>query len=102
MPQKHIPERSCIACNRKREKRELVRVVRNAEGQVGLDPTGKKAGRGAYLCRDIACWTRGLERRGQLEHALRGPITAEDRSMLQLKLQEFARVGLAAPAGDPA
>ncbi len=93
MPPKHVPERSCIACGQKREKRDLVRVVRGADDRVDVDLTGKKAGRGAYLCRDEACWTKALQRRGQLEHALRGAVSPEDR----VKLQEFARAGLAAP-----
>src|SRR5439155_18913344 len=47
---KHIPERSCVACDTVRPKRHLVRLVRTADGRVEVDPTWRKSGRGAYLC----------------------------------------------------
>ena len=53
-----IPTRSCVACRTARPKRELVRVVRTPGGAMVLDETGRAAGRGAYLCRDAACWYR--------------------------------------------
>ena len=65
---KHIPVRTCVACRRTDAKRGLFRLVRDAEGRVTVDPTGKQAGRGAYLCHDPACWEQALKRRG-LERA---------------------------------
>ena len=59
---KHIPVRQCVACRTGRPKRELIRVVTDASGSISLDPTGKKAGRGAYVCRNRHC----------LEQAIRG------------------------------
>lgn len=50
-----IPMRKCTGCNEMKPKKELVRVVRSPEGEVSLDLTGKKPGRGAYVCRDSAC-----------------------------------------------
>ena len=50
-----IPLRKCIGCNTSKDKRELIRVVRNAEGEISIDTTGKKPGRGAYICKDAAC-----------------------------------------------
>jgi uncharacterized protein len=50
-----IPMRKCTGCNEMKPKKELVRVVRSPEGEISLDLTGKKAGRGAYVCRDIEC-----------------------------------------------
>ncbi|MBE6555082.1 MAG: YlxR family protein [Ruminococcaceae bacterium] len=50
-----IPERQCLGCNERRAKSELLRVVRSPEGEVTLDFTGKKSGRGAYICRNVAC-----------------------------------------------
>jgi uncharacterized protein len=67
---KHVPQRTCIACRRADAKRGLMRIVRDADGRVMLDPTGKRAGRGAYLCHDAACWDQALRRHG-LERALR-------------------------------
>jgi predicted RNA-binding protein YlxR (DUF448 family) len=59
---RHIPIRQCVACRTPRPKRELIRVVTDPEGQVSLDPTGRKPGRGAYVCRNRTC----------LEQAIRG------------------------------
>ncbi|MDQ7028490.1 MAG: YlxR family protein [Ardenticatenia bacterium] len=74
---KHIPIRTCVACRTRRPKRELIRVVRTPEGQVQVDPTGKAKGRGAYLCPQVPCWERVLQRHTILAHALKGPVPAE-------------------------
>lgn len=50
-----IPMRKCTGCNEMKPKKELVRVVRSPEGEISLDLTGKKPGRGAYVCRDVQC-----------------------------------------------
>ncbi len=55
MKVRKIPERQCMGCNEKKPKPELLRVVRDPEGNVSLDFTGKKSGRGAYICRSVAC-----------------------------------------------
>src|SRR5437868_2306858 len=80
---KHIPVRTCIACRRTDAKRGLFRLVRQADGRVAVDPTGKRAGRGAYLCHDPACWEQALKRRG-LERALRiEAVQPDDRAALE-------------------
>lgn len=53
--QKKQPERQCMGCNEKRPKKELIRIVRTPEGAVELDFTGKKSGRGAYICHSRTC-----------------------------------------------
>ena len=50
-----IPERHCVGCGETKEKKQLIRVVRTPEGDVVLDVTGKKSGRGAYICRSLSC-----------------------------------------------
>ncbi|HYS01221.1 MAG TPA: YlxR family protein [Candidatus Eisenbacteria bacterium] len=65
-----------MACRQSKPKRELVRLVRGIEG-LAVDPTGRAPGRGAYLCRDPACW-RVAEKKRSLERALGGPIRRED------------------------
>ncbi len=75
-----IPQRTCVACRQARPKRELIRLVRTPDG-VEIDATGKKAGRGAYLCRYRQCWDAGLGRRS-LDHALKAQITTENREAL--------------------
>ena len=88
---KHIPHRTCIACRTGRAKRELVRIVRTPEGAVVIDETGKRNGRGAYLCTQMSCWERALERR-HLERALKVELTTE----AQAQLREYA-TGLPQP-----
>ncbi|MDF2567258.1 MAG: hypothetical protein K0R90_714 [Oscillospiraceae bacterium] len=55
MQTKKLPMRMCTGCGEMKQKRELVRVVKNKEGEVSLDLTGKKAGRGAYVCKNAEC-----------------------------------------------
>ena len=55
MQQKKIPMRKCTGCNEMKPKKELVRIVRSPEGEISVDLTGKKSGRGAYICRSGAC-----------------------------------------------
>lgn len=78
---RRIPQRTCIACQQERPKRELIRVVRTPDGHVLLDPTSKKSGRGAYLCAKRSCWELALKK-GKIEHALGVPISPEDRVAL--------------------
>jgi uncharacterized protein len=77
---KHVPQRTCVGCREVLPKRKMVRIVRNADG-VRIDPTGKLAGRGAYLHDQRECWERGLK--GALGHALRTTLTQEDRARLE-------------------
>lgn len=52
---KSQPQRTCMGCNGKKDKRDLIRIVKNREEQISIDKTGKKEGRGAYICNDIQC-----------------------------------------------
>ena len=78
---KHIPQRTCMACRKTSSKQELVRLVRLSDGSVEVDTTGKRAGRGAYLCPILECWEIGLKS-GRLEHALRTNIAQGNRDQL--------------------
>jgi predicted RNA-binding protein YlxR (DUF448 family) len=73
--------RTCVECQQVRPKRELVRVVRSPQGEIGVDERGKAAGRGAYLCRSRTCWETAVTRE-RLDHALKTELTAEDRERL--------------------
>jgi len=77
---KHVPQRTCVGCREVLPKRKMVRIVRTADG-VQIDPTGKLAGRGAYLHDQRECWERGLK--GALAHALKTSLTQEDRARLE-------------------
>lgn len=76
-----IPQRTCIACREQEGKRALVRVVRGVNG-VEVDPTGKLAGRGAYLHPVRACWENALASRA-VQRALRTSLTADESARLQ-------------------
>jgi predicted RNA-binding protein YlxR (DUF448 family) len=78
---KHVPQRTCIACREVKNKQELVRLVRVADGSVEIDINGKKAGRGAYLCLTEECWAKGFKE-GRLGYALKANISPENRDRL--------------------
>lgn len=72
-----MPQRTCVACRRTDSKRTLVRIVRTQERGVTVDPTGKLAGRGAYLCADRTCWNKALKI-SALNRALKTPLTEDE------------------------
>ena len=74
--QKKIPQRQCMGCRERKEKRQLIRVVRSPEGEVSLDFSGKKNGRGAYLCPDMECLKRAQKAKS-LERSLETPSPQE-------------------------
>jgi len=82
---RRLPQRTCVGCGTVTSKREIVRVVRTPEGRVVPDPTGKKPGRGAYLCAKEECWEAGL-RKGRLERSLKVTVSPDDAAALR----EFA------------
>lgn len=89
---KHIPQRTCIACRLTDAKRRLIRIVRDQSGRVAIDPTGKKSGRGAYLCDNPACWVQALKRQS-LVRALRvDALSPEDLEALQQFVATLAPV----------
>ncbi len=75
------PMRTCVCCRESKPKRELLRIVRTPDGYVLLDATGKKAGRGAYLCAKRSCWENALKRK-RLEQTFEVAISAEDQAAL--------------------
>lgn len=76
MVQRRVPMRTCVGCRTQRAKKELVRVVRTPEGQVVLDRTGKKSGRGAYVCAQRECLMAARKSKA-LERALEREISPE-------------------------
>jgi hypothetical protein len=85
-----VPQRTCIGCRTTSTKRDFVRVVRTPEGGVELDPTGKRAGRGAYVHASPECWSEALKK-DRLSNALRTTVTSEQRAALEayaVSLQE--------------
>lgn len=76
MKKRRIPQRMCIGCRERMEKRNLIRIVRTPDEEILVDPTGKKAGRGAYLCGKVECLEKAIKTKG-LEKALNCSITPE-------------------------
>ncbi len=77
MKTRKVPMRMCTGCRERREKRDLIRVVRTPEGVVTIDKTGRKNGRGAYLCRDsLPCLEKAVKTK-MLERSLETPIGAD-------------------------
>ena len=73
---KKIPQRQCVGCRIKRDKKDLLRIVKTPEGEIVLDATGKKSGRGAYVCPDPECLKKARKSRA-LERAFDTAIPAE-------------------------
>lgn len=87
-PSKPKPQRTCVTCRQVKTKHELVRLVRTADGSVEVDISGKKNGRGAYLCHSRKCWETALKS-GRLEHSLSTVIDREHRELLVKAAEEL-------------
>ncbi len=88
--QKKIPQRQCMGCRERKEKRALIRVVRCTDGQVQLDFSGKLNGRGAYLCPDPECLKKAQKAKS-LERSLEVPIPEEVYQRLQKEMEGSVR-----------
>ena len=86
MKTKKIPMRMCLGCNEMKPKRELVRVVKSKEGEISLDLTGRKSGRGAYICRDIECLKAARKAR-RLEKSFACKIDDEVYDSMEVELE---------------
>ncbi len=76
MRERKMPQRSCIGCRAVKDKKDLVRIVHTPEGEYHVDPGGKAAGRGAYVCRDAACLEKAF-RTEALNRAFRTKVPGE-------------------------
>ena len=76
MVKKKKPERTCMACNEQKEKQELLRIVRSKDGIIEVDLTGKKSGRGAYICKNEECLNKVIKSK-RLERVFEKEITPE-------------------------
>jgi len=83
---KKIPVRRCVGCNEGKPKKELVRIVRSAEGEISVDLTGKKSGRGAYLCPQPTCLAKAQKAK-RLERALDCAIPDEVYARLAQEIE---------------
>ena len=82
---KKIPLRKCVGCQEMKGKKEMLRILRTEDGQVCLDTSGKKNGRGAYLCYSAACFEQAVKSKA-LERALKTAITADTYADLKKEI----------------
>lgn len=90
MSVKKIPLRQCIGCGEMKSKKEMIRVIKTAEGEILLDATGRKNGRGAYLCPSMECFKKAVKGRG-LERSFKMAIPREVYETLEKGMEEIDR-----------
>ena len=90
MSVKKIPLRQCIGCGEMKSKKEMIRVIKTAEGEILLDDTGRKNGRGAYLCPSMECFKKAVKGRG-LERSFKMAIPREVYETLEKEMEEIDR-----------
>ncbi len=87
MTQRPRPQRTCVACRRVADKREFIRFVRDADGEVHVDPSGKAPGRGASVCATSACFEAAVTK-NRLASALRASLIEEDVERLRREFED--------------
>ena len=86
---KKIPMRRCVGCREMKEKRELLRIVKDNEGKIFVDPTGKKNGRGAYVCKSTSCFAQARKAKS-LSHEFGCEIPEEVYDEITRQLEAYA------------
>lgn len=85
---KKIPLRQCIGCGESKNKKEMIRVLKTPEGEFTIDATGRKNGRGAYLCRSMECFEKAVKGKG-LERSFKMAIPKEVYETLKKEMEEL-------------
>lgn len=88
MSTKKIPLRQCIGCGEMKNKKEMIRVLKTSEDEIILDATGRKNGRGAYLCPSMACFKKAVKSKG-LERSFKTAIPKEVYETLEKEMEQF-------------
>ena len=90
MSMKKVPLRQCIGCQEMKSKKEMIRVIKTAEDEIMLDATGRKNGRGAYLCPSMECLKKAVKGKG-LERPFKMAIPKEVYETLEKEMEELGR-----------
>ncbi|MBQ1689448.1 MAG: YlxR family protein [Lachnospiraceae bacterium] len=90
MINKKSPSRMCVGCGEMKEKKQMIRVIKTPEHEIVLDVTGKKNGRGAYICRSVACLQKAIKSK-MLEKSLRTAIPDSIYEALEKELKELEK-----------
>ena len=85
---KKIPLRQCIGCGEMKNKKEMIRVLKTSEDEIILDATGRKNGRGAYLCPSMECFKKAVKSKG-LERSFKMAIPKEVYEALEKEMEQF-------------
>lgn len=85
---KKTPLRKCLGCQEMKDKKALIRIVKDQENQFMIDPTGKKNGRGAYVCKDVSCFEKAFKTKG-LERSFKMAIPQEVYDALRKELEKI-------------
>lgn len=88
MSTKKIPLRQCIGCGEMKSKKEMIRVLKVSDGEIILDATGRKNGRGAYLCPSMECYKKAVKSKG-LERSFKMVIPKEVYEALEKEMEQF-------------
>ncbi len=88
MSTKKIPLRQCIGCGEMKNKKEMIRVLKTSEDEIVLDTTGRKNGRGAYLCPSMECFKKAVKSKG-LERSFKMAIPKEVYETLEKEMEQF-------------
>ncbi len=88
MKTRRVPQRMCLGCREMKNKKELIRIVRTPEGEIELDNTGKKPGRGAYICPDIQCYNKAVKSKS-IQKALEKSIPEEISEKIKDQLEKM-------------
>lgn len=83
---KKVPLRQCIGCGEMKSKKEMIRVLKTAEGEITIDATGRKNGRGAYMCQSEECYAKAVKNKG-IERSLKMAIPKEVYESLKKELE---------------
>lgn len=87
MKQRKIPLRMCLGCSEMKPKKELIRIVKNKDGEISVDFVGRKQGRGAYICKSVECFQKARKAK-RLEKAFESPISEELYDQLKKQMEE--------------
>lgn len=90
MSMKKVPLRQCIGCGEMKSKKEMIRVIKTAEDEIMLDATGRKNGRGAYLCPSMECFKKAVKSKG-LERSFKMAIPKEVYETLEKEMEELGK-----------
>lgn len=88
MSTKKVPLRQCIGCGEMKSKKDMIRILKTAEDEIVVDATGRKNGRGAYICPCMECYQKAVKNKG-LERSLKMPIPKEVYELLGKEMEQL-------------